>query len=117
MTAADREHLLLYLGTFEGPAEAVSTRRDADVDPALELEGDFDRGEQLWMSACAICHGDEAEGGLGPSLSGDDATDAFTFAEYVRSGSLDDEDGWMPHFRKDRLSDQDLADLAIRWTE
>ena len=81
------------------------------------MEGDFDRGAHVWASACAVCHGVDAEGGLGPSLSGADAVDAFTFVEYVRTGSLDDADGWMPWFRKDRLSDQDLADLMIRFSQ
>jgi hypothetical protein len=113
----ERDHLAAYLETFEGPGDTVKLSRDADVDPAFDLTGDWDRGERVWRSACSVCHGMQAEGGLGPPLSGDDAFDGFSFAEYVRSGALKDSEGWMPWFRKDRLSDQDLADLMVRWAE
>lgn len=117
MAPGDRTALEAYLGTFAGDEGPRKITRDADVDPVFELTGDPDRGERVWNAACATCHGDAAEGGLGPPLSGDSAVDAFTFAEYVRSGSLEDADGWMPWFRKDRLSDQELADLCSRWAE
>jgi len=115
MPDEERRDLTTYLSTFEGAGDAVAIRRDADVDPVFDLEGDYDRGKQVWMAACALCHGNDAEGTLGPSLSGSDAVDSFTFTEYVRTGSLGA--GWMPWFRKDRLSDQDLADLAARFAE
>ena len=82
------------------------------------LGGDPDDGELVWAAACAVCHGSEAEGGLGPPLTGDDAVDPFTLADYVRQGSaFDSPDTWMPHFRADRLSAQQLADLMARWAE
>lgn len=113
----DREALRRFLLTLDGPGDGRNVDRDADVDPVFDLTGDPDRGERVWMAACAVCHGNDARGGLGPSIAGDDALDALTFVEYVRLGALDDADGWMPWYRQDRLSDQELADLAARWAE
>jgi mono/diheme cytochrome c family protein len=117
MPPAEREALAAYLETFEGDGTVLRLSRDADVDPVFELTGDRERGVRVWMAACATCHGDAAEGGLGPALTGDAAVDAFTFAEYVRSGALHDADGFMPWFRQDRLSDQELADLCAAFAE
>lgn len=111
----DLDPLLAYLRTFDGPADLVPTRPDDDVEPLFDLTGDPDRGEEVWRSACAVCHGGEGDGGLGPSVVGEKAVDMLTFAEYVRIGALGS--GWMPRFRLDRLTDQDLADLAARYAE
>jgi mono/diheme cytochrome c family protein len=118
LTREEREGLFVYLATFPGGDEPVSTRRDDDIEAVFDLGGDPDDGELVWAAACAVCHGSEAEGGLGPPLTGDDAVDPFTLADYVRQGSaFDSPDTWMPHFRADRLSAQQLADLMARWAE
>ncbi len=111
-----REHLLAYLRTFEGDGASPEFPRDVDVYEVFDLAGDPERGETVWRAACAVCHGYEARGDLGPGIVGADSVDEFKFAEYVRKGGYDGV-GWMPWFPPDRLSDQDLADLVARWVE
>ncbi len=114
----DLSALFEYVRSFAGPADAVPLRRTDDVFAATELEGDYDRGEAVWARSCAVCHGDEAGGGLGPPLDGADVPDPFSLADYVRQGAdVGARKAWMPWFTTDDLSTQDLADLISRWTE
>lgn len=117
-TADERAGLAAYLATFDGDGAPVQlTRAEPDPDTVLELDADPDRGELLWAAACAVCHGEAAEGGLGPGLTDDDVPDPWTFVEYVRLGAEPDGKDWMPWFGPEVLTDQDLADLASRWSE
>ncbi len=120
LAAAERDGLVAYLRSLAGEGGDGPLARvvEPDADGILELDADLDRGELLWAAACAVCHGSEAEGGLGPGLRGEDTPDPWTFVEYVRTGALGgDGPEWMPWFPADVLTDQDLADLAARWTE
>ena len=98
--------LTAYVATFPGDGAVQEIDDQADFEIALDMDGDLDRGEIVWHAACAICHGTEGEGGLGPPLTGPDWADPFMVAEYVRAGT-----GWMPHYAPDRMTDQQLADL------
>jgi mono/diheme cytochrome c family protein len=50
------------------------------------VAGDVDRGEVIFASECAGCHGDQGSGGAGPSLSetGLDATEVATAVQQGR---------------------------------
>ncbi|HNS50082.1 MAG TPA: cytochrome c [Anaerolineae bacterium] len=59
--------------------------------------------QHLWLQAgCAACHGQQAEGGSGPRLAGED----WEYDKYVRK--VREGDDGMPAFSSDRLSDADM---------
>ncbi len=67
--------------------------------------GDAAAGQQTYASLpCIGCHGENAEGSVGPMLAGFSSWEKFK--TIVRSG----EDG-MPKFGTDKVSDQQLADI------
>jgi mono/diheme cytochrome c family protein len=43
---------------------------DPHVSEVLSLKGDGDRGHAIFQANCAVCHGMEATGNIGPSLVG-----------------------------------------------
>ena len=47
--------------------------------------GDVERGEAIFQRECAGCHGEQAEGGVGPALAGS-GLDAATVAAVVQQG-------------------------------
>ena len=54
--------------------------------PATEAAaGDVDRGEAIFQRECAGCHGEQAEGGVGPALAGS-GLDAAEVAAVVQQG-------------------------------
>jgi cytochrome c551 len=67
------------------------------------VEADAERGEAVFQRECAGCHGDEAEGGVGPALfeTGLDATEVSTAVQQGR--------GVMP---AGLVSGQELADVV-----
>ena len=72
---------------------------------ASEPTGDAAAGQQAYASlACVGCHGENAEGNVGPNLAG--FSDWDKFQTVVRNG----EDA-MPKFGTDEVSDQQLADI------
>jgi cytochrome c oxidase cbb3-type subunit 3 len=82
------------------------------LEEAAAARGDPDRGGDVYRAECAVCHGDEGEGGIGPSLRvpalGSLATDAFLHGTITegRPGTA------MPRFRE--LSATDLKSLIAR---
>jgi mono/diheme cytochrome c family protein len=73
--------------------------------PAASLEvadGDPVRGRAVFAASCAGCHGSDARGGVGPSLTG--SLDAAKVLVVVQSGQ-----GVMP---ADIVRGRDLADVA-----
>ena len=87
--------------------------------PRVETKSELERGEQVYVQWCAICHRD------GPGMAGtailkmrykgklpallEERTDltAATIESFVRQGA-----GAMPYFRKTEISDKDLAALT-----
>ncbi len=105
-------------------AEPTATEAEAsaaDVPPAVE--GDYDRGFDLFVQNCAICHG--AEDGTGPSLgtlTREAATriEGLSAEEYIYQSITDPTayvvDGYAPVMPTDfaeRLSEQDIRDLVV----
>ncbi|MCS7166473.1 MAG: cytochrome c [Gemmatales bacterium] len=72
----------------------------------LVATGDPKRGEWLYRSACAFCHGNEVHPKAGRSL----ATSPGTFHRYVWKGTQ--RDGlYMPFFTRERLSPRQATDI------
>lgn len=63
-------------GAATTPAQ-TSTGGDAGTTGGAAAGGDLSaqvaNGEQVYASSCAMCHGDQGQGGNGPALIGDDA--------------------------------------------
>ena len=52
--------------------------------------GDFYRGETVFSMACSSCHGDKAQGGIGPKLAG------ATISLAAAKAQIDNGSGAMP---------------------
>jgi mono/diheme cytochrome c family protein len=93
------------------------------IQPALEATLDYhreryqggnaDRGRLLFFRACHSCH-PRGAAGLGPALTG---TPPDSVARAVREGNglmrgARKPGAWAPFFGKDRLNDQQVADVA-----
>lgn len=93
--------LFLSLLAFTGAALA-----QAGEDPA---QGDVARGEDIYQANCAMCHGTDATGMMGPALTGVVSRLTVEGVEVtIRNGR--DTRPPMPAF-DDRLDDTDIADL------
>jgi mono/diheme cytochrome c family protein len=70
--------------------------------------GNIDKGKQSFTAnGCSGCHGDEAEGGMGPQL----ASTAKSFPEFL--SVVRKPKGVMPAFNAATLSDAQVADLYV----
>jgi mono/diheme cytochrome c family protein len=118
--AEQAEALMAYFehvsGNNKGPTFQMQTldetQANAAADKILAMKADSKRGWQLYARACAVCHGTPKKGGIGPQLVRsrpvpDVEKRKHKIASYVRKGG-----SVMPFFAPDRLSDQDLADIA-----
>lgn len=71
----------------------------------VSLSGEAAEGHELYVQVgCSACHGQNAEGGLGPALAGHTREQVL---RQVRSPI-----GQMPPFPPERLSDEDLEKIA-----
>jgi mono/diheme cytochrome c family protein len=73
---------------------------------SAELLGDPEHGQELFFAnGCTICHGDNGEGGIGPTVASTGLSLDQVIEQY-RSPR-----GTMPAFQDDRISDDDIADI------
>jgi len=78
---------------------------DPYVQEVLALRGDRDRGQEIFQMNCAVCHGMEAHGEVGPSLLGVSARKSKSkLINQVVSGNTPP----MPQFQPEP---RDMADL------
>jgi mono/diheme cytochrome c family protein len=78
---------------------------DPYVQEVLALQGDRDRGQDIFQMNCAVCHGMEAHGEVGPSLLGVSARKSKSkLIQQVVSGNTPP----MPQFQPEA---KDMADL------
>jgi mono/diheme cytochrome c family protein len=91
----------------------LATMASAPIALAQEGEGDPDRGGQLYVENCAVCHGVEGQGRIGASLQAfpgiDPGSEVQTVIADGVAGSV------MPAWSQARggpLSQQDIRDLA-----
>ena len=83
------------------PTPVAST--PAPTPEAAAATSDPVRGSELYAGKCAACHGGDATGKYGPSLTGLDPDD---MEQAVRQGK-----GGMPAFGTNTISEQDLEDI------
>lgn len=78
---------------------------DPYIHKVLSLQGDSSRGEAIFRMNCAVCHGIEATGEVGPNLRGvSDRKSKISLIKQVTSGQTPP----MPQFQP---NPQDMADL------
>lgn len=78
---------------------------DPYIQDVLSLRGDRDRGQEIFQMNCAVCHGLEANGEVGPSLLGVSTRKSkVKLIKQVVSGNTPP----MPQFQPEP---QDMADL------
>lgn len=88
-------------------AVRYSQASDPYVHQVLSLEGNDSRGEAIFRMNCAVCHGIEATGEVGPKLVG--VSDHKTRVGLIRQ-VISGETPPMPQFQPEP---QDMADLLI----
>ncbi len=71
--------------------------------PEAAATGDSVRGKALYAGECAACHGEDATGQYGPSLTGLDPDD---MEQAVRQGK-----GGMPAYDANTITEQDMEDI------
>lgn len=88
-------------------AVRYSQASDPYVHQVLSMEGNTSRGEAIFKMNCAVCHGIEATGEVGPKLLGvSDHKTKVGLIKQVISGQTPP----MPQFQPEP---QDMADLLI----
>lgn len=93
----------LIVGVFLGMRYLQAA--DPYVQSVLALEGDQERGHSIFQMNCAVCHGIEATGEVGPSLLGVSARKSqVRLIKQVVSGKTPP----MPQFQP---APQEMADL------
>ncbi|MCJ2543783.1 cytochrome c [Synechococcus bigranulatus str. 'Rupite'] len=93
--------LLLFSWSWWG----VGAKLDPYTETVLGLSGEVSHGASLFALNCAACHGEEADGRVGPSLRGVSRRRSERFIiQQVTSGNTPP----MPQFQPDP---QEMADL------
>lgn len=93
--------LLLFSWTWWG----AGAKLDPYTETVLSLSGEVSHGASLFALNCAACHGEEANGRVGPSLRGVSSRRSERFIiQQVTSGNTPP----MPQFQPDP---QEMADL------
>ena len=92
-----------------GPLSREEARTEGDN--ILKLDGDKNRGWKLYGRSCANCHAGPKKRGIGSQLVRSRTPNIqarlHKIASYVRQGGY-----LMPAIGKDKLSDQDMADIV-----
>ena len=96
--------VLLFVGAVAWGVSAMTTS-DPYVRNVLEISGNAARGHDIFQLNCAVCHGLEADGEVGPNLHEVSARKSrVALIEQVISGQTPP----MPQFQP---SEKDMADL------
>ncbi|MDB5046314.1 MAG: hypothetical protein JWQ08_2364 [Deinococcus sp.] len=97
-------------GTTQGtdPDEAAARNNDEAGDPS--------NGRAVFASNCAGCHGQNAEGNIGPALTTADGPKSWTLGEFtlaLRQGKTPERvlNATMPRFSETQITDEQIADL------
>jgi cytochrome c oxidase cbb3-type subunit 3 len=88
-----------YVRKLEAYKTAVITHETQEVESGASESGKAEGGEAIYKSDCAMCHGENLEGGIGPSLTGPKFVYGGTVADFVRVISNGTPNG-MPAFGK-----------------
>lgn len=96
--------LLLLLSALAWATAQTATSADA---PAWKAQ--VQRGQILYLSTCAICHGDDQQGVSAPALRGEDFQATYTRAPVVLHDYIRD---FMPEDRPASLKPQEVLDVT-----
>ncbi|TYO98775.1 cytochrome c oxidase cbb3-type subunit 3 [Geothermobacter ehrlichii] len=95
----------------QAPAPAPMTAAAPGVkDESADRSGDAEKGEKLFAARCAMCHGQEGKGGIGPDLTGKTyryGNDEASIGQSITNGRPKG----MPAFGN-QLSPEKIADLT-----
>lgn len=93
---------------FTLPGKEQVAEHNNPTMPVVQL--DAAKAEEIVKASCITCHGDQLQGGIGPSLQGgtQDAEDIFNIVTKGR--------GQMPSFR-DKLAPEEIANVAMWLSE
>ncbi|NTW58304.1 MAG: c-type cytochrome [Nitrospirae bacterium] len=78
---------------------AGRTRPDAHPETEHEQMQAAEKGKEIYLAECAVCHGNALEGGIGPSLRGPKFKHGPTVEDHVRVITKGTEEG-MPGFEQ-----------------
>jgi cytochrome c oxidase cbb3-type subunit III len=73
-----------YRHRMESLKKAVVTHEVKEVASGAVEGGKADKGPAIYKSDCAMCHGENLEGGIGPALTGPKFIYGGTLADHVR---------------------------------
>ncbi|WP_082506309.1 cytochrome c [Deinococcus sp. Leaf326] len=96
---------------------AASSGAPSETGASNAADGDAAAGQQVFAGNCAGCHGQNAQGGIGPSLVvATDGPKAWTLAQFttvLREGRTPERTlgAVMPRFSAAQISDQQVADI------
>lgn len=96
---------------------AASAGAPSESGASNAADGDASAGQQVFAGNCAGCHGQNAQGGIGPSLvMATEGPKAWTLAQFttvLREGRTPNRTlgAVMPRFTAAQISDQQVADI------
>lgn len=73
-----------YQQRMEAFKQQVITHEVKEVEAGLAESGKAEEGPAIYKSNCAMCHGENLEGGIGPALLGPKFIYGGTLADHVR---------------------------------
>jgi cytochrome c oxidase cbb3-type subunit 3 len=73
-----------YQQRMDAFKSAVMTHEVKEVETAVSEGSGAEKGPEIYKSDCAMCHGDNLEGGIGPALTGPKYIYGGTLADHVR---------------------------------
>ena len=90
----------------EAPPPSDDDADDTPSDEPATNEPNAARGQELFFAnGCSVCHGDNGEGGIGPTI----ASTGFSLEQVI--GQYRSPRAVMPAFPADRVSDAEVADI------
>jgi len=88
-----------YAHRMETMKAAVATHETKEVESAMAESTAAEKGLAIFKAECAMCHGENLQGGIGPALTGPKFLYGSTLADHIRVISSGTPKG-MPAFEK-----------------
>jgi mono/diheme cytochrome c family protein len=90
------------------PSSSAAQPATSAAQPATSAAGDPGHGHQIYAANCAACHGANAQGGIGPVLTGEKTRkDTAAAIAWIKNPKLP-----MPKLYPSVLSEKDVQDVA-----
>ena len=99
--------MALVVGVALGQENVFSlTMQGSEAANPFTSDEDVEAGARVFRTSCALCHGGDATGGLGPDLTASEMT-GTEIADLIRTGSDP-----MPFYQSDIFSNEEVAHIA-----